>query len=508
MGEHRLTNPMDGERAVPRVLSIAGTDPSGGAGIAADLKSIAVHGGYGMAVTTALVAQNTRGVRSIHVPPVEFLRQQLTAVSDDVTIDAVKIGMLFNESIIATVDAWLQEVRPAVVVLDPVMVASSGDRLLDERAERALRDLLDRVDLVTPNIPELAVLCGEATAPDWDVCLRQAQDLSRAHGVRVLAKGGHLADPQAPDALVDAVAGTVTRFTTPRVETRNSHGTGCSLSAAVATLRPQTNGWGDAVRLAKDWLTESLAAADRLDVGTGNGPISHFAGMWRRAGVRRETPEAVTALWWEAVADVRDAIDGLDFIHHLREGTLDAATFGWYLRQDALYLRDYARVLARASQLAPSAEEQAFWAHSAHGAIDTELDLHRRWLGSDALTETAPAPDTTGYLNHLLAIASRGEYGEIVAAALPCFWIYFDVVSELRQDMAPGHPFEEWLVTYGDDAFRGVTERAIGIVTAVAATASDDRRRRMDAAFVTSSRWEHDFFAAPCRTPWTEENPS
>ena len=151
-------------RTHPRVLSIAGSDPSGGAGIQADLKSIAAHGGYGMAAITALTAQNTRGVSGVHVPPVEFLRQQLETVSSDVAIDAVKIGMLGDAAVINEVRTWLAKVRPAVVVLDPVMVATSGDRLLRESAEAALRDLLPMADLITPNLPELAMLLGEPEA--------------------------------------------------------------------------------------------------------------------------------------------------------------------------------------------------------------------------------------------------------------------------------------------------------------------------------------------------------
>lgn len=175
---------------IPRVLSIAGTDPTGGAGVQADLKSIAANGGYGMAVVTALVAQNTQGVRSIHVPPMSFLREQLDAVSDDVRIDALKIGMLGTVDIIATVADWLAQHRPPVLVLDPVMVATSGDRLLDAAAEDALRALLHQADLITPNMPELAVLADAAEASDWPQVLQQAQQVASRYQVHVLAKGG------------------------------------------------------------------------------------------------------------------------------------------------------------------------------------------------------------------------------------------------------------------------------------------------------------------------------
>lgn len=268
---------------VPRVLSIAGTDPTGGAGIHADLKSIAANGGYGMAAVTALVAQNTRGVRSVHVPPPEFLAEQLDAVSDDVAIDAVKIGMLFDDGIIAVVRDWLARVRPPVVVLDPVMIAASGDPLLAPDAEEALRGLVAHTDLVTPNLPELAALVREPLAQDWPGVLDQARRLAGTHEVRVLAKGGHLSGPLAPDALVEP-DGTAAEFFAARVTTRNSHGTGCSLSSAVATLRARRGSWPAALEEAKQWLTASLAAADDLHVGQGSGPVSHFAQLWEQAG--------------------------------------------------------------------------------------------------------------------------------------------------------------------------------------------------------------------------------
>lgn len=270
---------------VPRVLSIAGTDPTGGAGIQADLKSIAAHGGYGMAVVTALVAQNTRGVRSVHLPPVSFLSEQLVAVSDDVTIDAVKIGMLGSAAIVDEVDAWLSRSRPPIVVLDPVMVATSGDRLLDPGAEEALDRLLYRADLVTPNLPELAALLTEPVAHTWQQALEQGSRLSAAKNVIVLVKGGHLEGKDCPDALVDATRRLngnreVYEVTTPRVDTANTHGTGCSMSSAMATLQPRLGDWTEALTVTKAWLQDSLVHAGELNVGSGAGPIHHFHQLW------------------------------------------------------------------------------------------------------------------------------------------------------------------------------------------------------------------------------------
>lgn len=315
-------------RDVPRILSIAGTDPTGGAGIQADLKSIAANGGYGMAVVTALVAQNTHGVRSVHTPPVGFLREQLDAVSDDVVIDAVKIGMLGSTGVARTVAAWLADVRPPAVVLDPVMVASSGDRLLSPDAEDALRGLLHQVDLVTPNLPELAALLEEASAQSWEQALDQGRRLAGTYDTAVLVKGGHLDGAAAPDALVmpDGERGfTVSEFSSVRVSTKNTHGTGCSLSSAVATLFARTGNWAHALEGAKAWLQEALENADLLEVGTGHGPVNHFAGLWERGLAPLPAPAGSgvppagerTAELWSRTADVRSRIGALDFVRGL-----------------------------------------------------------------------------------------------------------------------------------------------------------------------------------------------
>lgn len=276
-------------RDVPRVLSIAGTDPTGGAGIQADLKSIAALGGYGMAVVTSLVSQNTRGVRSVHTPPAQFLREQLAAVSDDVVIDAVKIGMLGDLPTVAVVQEWLDRIRPQVVVLDPVIVATSGDRLLDTDAETALRELVGRTHLVTPNLPELAALVNGPTATGWPEALEQAKALSSDTGAVVLVKGGHLDTGSSPDALVDTSGqlggpggGQVFEVVAPRVDTKNTHGTGCSLSSGIATSMARTGTWTGALTETKSWLHDALLHADELEVGEGNGPIHHFHRLWQQ----------------------------------------------------------------------------------------------------------------------------------------------------------------------------------------------------------------------------------
>lgn len=265
---------------IPTILSIAGTDPSGGAGIQADLKAFSALGGYGTTVITALVAQTTTGVSEVHDVPPEFVRSQLDTLLTDVRVDAVKIGMLSSTEIIEVVAAAIDTYRLPNVVVDPVMVAKSGDRLLAADAVEALRTvLLPRADLITPNLPEAADLLGEEEATDLDRMHDQAERLLALGPRRVLLKGGHLSGPTSTDLLLSA-DGDVETLTADRVNTTNTHGTGCTLSSAIATLRPQRPTWSQAVRDAKDYLTEALRHADKLDIGKGKGPVHHFHAWW------------------------------------------------------------------------------------------------------------------------------------------------------------------------------------------------------------------------------------
>jgi hydroxymethylpyrimidine/phosphomethylpyrimidine kinase len=488
-----------GLRATPRVLSIAGSDPSGGAGIQADLKSIAALGGYGMAAITALTVQNTRGVQGVHVPPAAFLRQQLDAISDDITIDAVKIGMLGNAEVIDTVRSWLEEVRPAVVVLDPVMVATSGDRLLKESAEAALLALLPLADLITPNLAELAILVHEPLARGWAAALEQGKRLAAATGATILVKGGHLDGGACPDALVNAgrlLSRPVVEVAGDRIPTRNSHGTGCSLSAAMATAQARLGDWEASLRQVKPWLAGALQASGRLEVGGGNGPIHHFHHVQQPLA----TGEFAAALRHAATADL-DAIYGLEFIRGLAAGTLAEDQFAYYLAQDAIYLNGYSRALARASALAPTEAAQLFWARSAQQCLEVESELHRTWL-STRTVEHVLGPVTKSYVDHLLAASASGSYGVLVAALLPCFWLYAEVGRTLHaQFLAAGapeaHPYAQWLRTYADEDFAQATREAVAMADEAGRKASADEQDAMLQAYRHSCRFEVDFFDAP-----------
>jgi hydroxymethylpyrimidine/phosphomethylpyrimidine kinase len=259
-------------------VTIAGSDSGGGAGIEADLKTFSALGVYGAAVITAITAQNSKGVFAIHDVPADFIARQIDAVFTDFDISAVKIGMLGNMATIDVVAAALDRYRPRDVVLDPVMAASSGARLLEADALDRLRQLIARVRVVTPNLPEIAALLGMSPARDEDEMRVQAQKLGALGAAAVLIKGGHGAGAESVDLLVEGDA--CLRLAAPRIKTKNTHGTGCTLSAAIAAGLAKGLSLDDSAKAAKAYVTAAIAAADRLTVGSGNGPLHHFHAWW------------------------------------------------------------------------------------------------------------------------------------------------------------------------------------------------------------------------------------
>lgn len=260
-------------------LTIAGTDPSGGAGIQADLKTFSALGAYGASVVTALVAQNTCGVQSVMRVDADFVAAQLSSVLTDVRIDSVKIGMLADSDIVEVVAKALRAADIRWTVLDTVMLAKSGDALLSPRAVATMRQsLLPHVSLITPNLPEAAALLECDIASTESEMRQQGRALLALGCQAVLIKGGHLHDSESPDWLLTSQGEQ--RFTAPRVPGRNTHGTGCTLSAALAALRPRHDDWSATMQEARQWLQGALEQADTLEVGHGAGPVHHFYRWW------------------------------------------------------------------------------------------------------------------------------------------------------------------------------------------------------------------------------------
>lgn len=259
----------------PIALTIAGSDSGGGAGIQADLKTFSALGVYGASVITALTAQNTQGVSAIHDVPAEFVTAQMDAVFSDLTVGAVKIGMVSQPPIIRAIAAGLDRWSAKNVVLDPVMVATSGDALLvPEAVDLLRRELMPRALVVTPNLPEAARLL-DTTMAETDADIRKQGERILALGAKaVLIKGGHGKGAESVDYLVTPQG--IERLAAPRIATRNTHGTGCTLSSAIAAGLAQGESLADAVRNAKSYVSAAIAAAKDFDIGHGHGPVHHF----------------------------------------------------------------------------------------------------------------------------------------------------------------------------------------------------------------------------------------
>jgi hydroxymethylpyrimidine/phosphomethylpyrimidine kinase len=284
----------------------------------------------------------------------------------------------------------------------------------------------------------------------------------------------------------------------------------------MATVQARLGDWELSLRTVKPWLEGALRTSGKLDVGHGSGPVHHFHHLTVVGpasdvpalgghGVRGQAAgegSYAEMLHAETAADLA-AIYALGFIRGLVEGTLPEPEFAYYLAQDAIYLNGYSRVLARASALAPTEAEQLFWARSAQQCLEVESELHRSWL-STRTVRAELGPVTKADVDHLLAASASGSYAVLVAAVLPCFWLYAEVGKSLHAEfVAAGapeeHPYAEWLRTYADEDFAAATRQAIGITDAAGRAASDSERARMLTAFRQSCRYEVDFFDAPRR---------
>lgn len=261
----------------PRIaMTIAGSDPSGGAGIQADIKTFTALGVYGASIITALTAQNTVGVTGVMKVPVDFIRAQFDAVTSDLSVNAVKTGMLADTETVVSVAALLARLRDVPIVVDPVMVATSGDRLIDEGAVAAVREqLVPLASIITPNLPEAAALLGCAVAANESEMVEQSQALLQLGCGAVLLKGGHGDGAFAVDVLALG-KGEAVRLSQPRIATRNTHGTGCTLAAAIAAKLASRASLEDSVRGAKAFVWSAISAAATQQIGSGNGPVDHL----------------------------------------------------------------------------------------------------------------------------------------------------------------------------------------------------------------------------------------
>ena len=262
-----------------RALTIAGSDNSGGAGIQADLKTFSALGCYGMSVITALTAQNTKGVRSIQEVEPNFIEEQINSILEDIGVDAIKVGMLFNPSVVKAIAKYLREIKSCPVVLDPVMFAKSGDRLIQEEAIQSIKnELFPLATIITPNIPEAEALLG-CSIESFESMQQAAVDLNKLGPKAVVVKGGGLSARTSDDCLV-IEGGDPQWLKQDRIDTKNLHGAGCTFSSAIAAFLARSYNLEDAVKEAKIYLTQALKAGADKNLGHGKGPVMHFYNIW------------------------------------------------------------------------------------------------------------------------------------------------------------------------------------------------------------------------------------
>ena len=263
----------------PIALTIAASDSSGGAGIPADIKSMSALGVYSATVFTALTAQNTKEVRSIFPVSLDFVTEQIQTVFDDIAIDAVKIGMLGTADITETVAKSLKAVEAKNIVLDPVMVAKSGDRLLTDDVTLALKEyLIPMSDIITPNLPEASEILGVAEANSHEQMQEITRQLLSLGSKSVLLKGGHLQSDISHDVFFNGEE--MFTLSSPRIKTKNTHGTGCTMSSAIASFLAKGDNMEQAVRGAKKYIAQAVEHSDKLHIGSGHGPVHHFYDIW------------------------------------------------------------------------------------------------------------------------------------------------------------------------------------------------------------------------------------
>lgn len=263
-----------------RALTIAGSDPSGGAGIQADLKTFSACGCFGMTAITAVVDENTIGVTGVHPIPVDFVSGQIRSVLDDIGADSIKIGMLHSSELILAIKDTLAGYNINNIVLDPVMVATSGDKLLLDEAIKTLKeDLIPAVRVITPNIPEAEILSGKQINSQSDLPTL-AKELSFDRVVSVLLKAGHLEEETLVDIFYNAETDEIIELPSQRIYTRNTHGTGCTLSSAIAAYLAHGLSLNDAIKKAKEYINQAIIEGSEYEIGKGNGPVHHFFYFW------------------------------------------------------------------------------------------------------------------------------------------------------------------------------------------------------------------------------------
>lgn len=503
--------------AVPTVLSVAGSDSGGGAGIQADLKTYEALGAFGTTAIVAITAQNTMGVRAAEAMTPQLVKQQMDSVLLDMGAHAVKTGMLPTVEIIKTVAASLHKHGIAVRVIDPVVVSAAGHVLIDSEAIAALRtQLIPNATLLTPNMPEAGILLDQPPPKTVEEMREAATALMELGANAVLLKGGRLVDGDMVDVYIDreSVDGSggyrIVELRNDRVDTRNTHGTGCTLAAAIAAeLAKQAVLTDDldvlaAVRTARSYLSSVFAASLTIKIGKGAvGPLNHQRAAWGNAASSPNGRTFSRELWADpqvkALAD-RSLNNG--FVRALADGSLPKDRFAGYVAQDKFFLEVFSQAYTLALAKLQDDDTQGIKAFASlvKGVLD-ELKLHgsyaAKW-GVD-MTSIQPTPECSAYVEFLKQVATERDVAACAAAMVPCMRLYAFLGQQLRAASSmPGAPsagpYQEWIDTYADPGFEELALALENLLDKYAQGVLTERRGELRDLYVKAMNLELDFF--------------
>lgn len=475
-------------------LTIAGSDSSGGAGIQADIKAMTMNGVYAMSAITALTAQNTLGVSGIMEVTPEFLRAQIDSVFTDIYPDAVKIGMVSSSGLIRAISEALRHYNARNIVADPVMVSTSGAKLITDDAVQTLaEELLPLATLTTPNIPEAEILSGMKIHGRDDMEKAGAK-INADYGCAVLVKGGH--DVNDADDLLCAGHGAFTWFHGKRINTRNTHGTGCTLSSAIAANLAKGYELVDAVRLAKEYISGALGAM--LNLGQGCGPMNHAFDLSGKFAGKKD----VRGILMASVADIWPEYNNHPFVRGIESGTLDPQKFRRYIIQDYLYLNEYAKVFALGIAKAKTLETMRLFSSVIDAIANVEMNVHKGYMSRLGVTQqeldsASRELANLSYTSYMLRVAYDEGEPEILAAILSCALSYEDIAKNIvmnNPDSVKHELYGAWIRTYSGEEYCGLNNILVSFLERSAENYTASQMNHLAEIFRECSLYEMGFW--------------
>lgn len=476
-------------------LTIAGSDPSGGAGVQADLKTFSSLGCYGMSVVTALTAQNTLGVQSIHPLPSSFIREQLQSIFTDIDVAVIKIGMLERAEIISEVASCLKTYKKAhscSLVVDPVMFAKSGHQLIkDDAIDRLKKEIMPLTTILTPNIPEACRLLGIPRIASRKEMEKIAFALLDLGPEAVIVKGGALENKVleliGKDCLVRKGEGQPYWLENRQIDTPNLHGTGCTFSAAIASYLAHGNNMVGAVRRAKYYISQAIEEGAHYQIGKGKGPVHHFYPLWPITNFTQRAFLKIEPLYKQ----IRQHM----FLQELAAGSLPVEKFAFYIQQDYLFLLDRAEAFSLLAAKAPTQELRNYLTEQSNSSLQGAENIYKKYhLSPPAKENLQKSPACKSYTEEMLKIASERTFIEGLVFLLPCTLLYQKIGEALHPNGNCPPSYKLWIDTYSSVERRKKVEVSIGIVDQIASKSPYEELQDLHAVFHRASQLEYNFW--------------